>query len=132
MNYQTITNNIRQYTDLPIHFRKHPHKLCAGMQTPSGCITSPAATLEEALAGARTCVTINSNSGVDAILAGTPVINLNKGSMVWNIAQHDYDLIDKPPHPNRERWKNNIAYTQWSPEEIENGEAWKHLKKKFE
>jgi len=132
VNYQNIANEIRKHTDLPIHFRKHPHKLCAGMETPTGCITSPDDTLEEALAGAKVCVTVNSNSGVDAILAGTPVINLNEGSMVWDIAQHDYNLINKQPHPSRDQWKNDIAYTQWSPEDIENGKVWEHLKKKFE
>jgi hypothetical protein len=132
VNYQHIANEIAKHTSLPIHFRKHPHKLTQGMATPSGCVTSPASTIEEALAGARVCVTVNSNSGVDAMLAGTPVINLDCGSMVWDLAQHDYSQIDKPPFPDREQWAYDIAYAQWSPEEIENGDAWEHLKRKFE
>lgn len=131
VNYQQIANEIKKHTKLPIHFRKHPHKLCANMQTPYGCITSPHKSIEEALAGAKVCVTVNSNSGVDAMLSGTPVINLDKGSMIWDLAQHNYDLIDNPPWPDRKQWANNIAYAQWSPEEIENGDAWEHLKGKF-
>jgi len=132
ISYQNIANEIRKHTKLPIHFRKHPHKLCANMPTPSGCITSVSKSIEEALAGARVCITVNSNAGVDAILAGTPVINLDKGSMVWEMSEHDYKLIDNPPRPDRQQWANNMAYAQWSPEEIENGDVWKHLKRKFE
>lgn len=131
VNYQTIANNVRKHTNLPILFRKHPHRLTKNMPTPKGCITSPAKTVEEALAGAKVCVTANSNSGVDAIIAGTPVINLFKGSMFWNISEHDYSKINNPPHPDREQWRNNIAYAQWSPEEIKDGTAWEHLKQRF-
>jgi len=132
VNYQTIANEIRKHTSLPIHFRKHPHKLCANMKTPSGCITSPASTIEEAVENAKVCVCINSNSGVDAIIGGTPVINLDAGSMVWELSQHDYSRINNPPHPNRSQWAYDIAYAQWHPTEIENGDAWEHLKRKFE
>ncbi len=132
INYSRIANEIREHTNLPIHWRKHPHKLCAKMPTPGGCIVSPYATIEEALANARVCVCVNSNSGVDAMLAGTPVVNIDHGSMVWELAKHDYNSLDNPPFPDRMQWSHDIAYAQWLPEEIENGDAWDHLKRKFE
>jgi len=131
--YQGLVNKIKKHTKLPIHFRKHPHpKSMNRVVTPNGCIDSPHKTLEKALRGAHVCVTVNSNTGVEAILAGTPVINIDCGSMVWDLAQHDYKLIETPPHPEREQWAYNIAYAQWLPNEIEDGTAWDHLKTKFE
>lgn len=131
VDYQKIADEISKFTTLPIHFRKHPHKLCAAMKTPNGCITSPYNTIEEALVRAKVCVCVNSNSGVDAILSGTPVINLDKGSMVWELSQHDYKNINSPPYPDRQQWAHNIAYAQWLPKEIEDGTAWGHLRQKF-
>jgi hypothetical protein len=29
--------------------------------------------------------------------------------------------------PPREQWLNDLAYTQWTLEELKSGEAWKHL-----
>lgn len=132
ISYASIVNQLKQHTKMPIHFRKHPHRAMRHMQTPEGCVTSPYEALEDALAGANVCITVNSNSGVDAILAGTPVINIDSGSMCWELSQHDYKLINNPPHPDRTQWAYDIAYAQWTPEEIENGDAWEHLKKRYE
>ena len=103
VDYQKIANDIKEHTNLPVYFRKHPHKLCKTMRTPHGCTTAPHNHIEDSLKKARVCVTVNSNSGVDAILAGTPVINLDRGSMVWDIAQHNYANIDNPPYPDRQQ-----------------------------
>lgn len=77
----------------------------------------------------RCVVTFNSNAGVLATLAGIPAISFDKGSMVYNITKHSLDDLDYKP--DRTEWASKIAYTQWLPEELESGEAWEHLKKKF-
>lgn len=132
VNYQTIANDIKKHTNIPIHFRKHPHKLCANMKTPTGCQTSTDESIQQALQRAKACVCVNSNSGVDAILAGVPVINLDRGSMVWQLAHHDFSDINNLQYPDRQQWSHDIAYAQWLPEEIESGQAWEHLKHKFD
>lgn len=74
-------------------------------------------TLEEALAQAAVVETYNSNSGVDAFLAGVPVSAEDQGSMVF-----------KQFLRTREAWTRKMAYTQWLPEEIESGAAWEALR----
>lgn len=82
-------------------------------------------TLEQALAGAAFCVTFNSTSGVEAVLAGVPTIALDAGAMAWPVASHA--VGERLVRPDRELWAHDLAWTQWSPEEISNGEAWAHL-----
>lgn len=135
VNYHQIIDEIKKNTDLPIHVRDHPHSKNSKEKNTWGKLNGvyyadPNIPISEAVKKAKVVVTINSNSGVDAILEGTPVINTDHGSMVWDIAmQNDFSNIDTPPIPNREQWAYDTSYCQWLPSEIENGDAWAHLKK---
>lgn len=83
-------------------------------------------TMEEALARAKWVVTYNSNSGVLAVLAGVPTVSCHRGSMAWEMTGHDPYLM--PPTPDRTAWASRLAWTQWSMEELRNGDFWDHLK----
>jgi len=132
VNYQQIINEIRKNTDLPIYVRDHPHRKNTWGKLNGVHYADTNIPIAEAIRKAQVVVTINSNSGVDAILGGTPVINIDHGSMVWDLAmQNDFSNIDKPPIPNREQWAYDTSYCQWLPSEIENGDAWAHLKKRY-
>lgn len=92
----------------------------------------PATSLSEALAGASYLVTYNSNAAVDAVLAGTPTVTLDEGSMAYEVTGHD--PIVMPPKPDRTQWVYNLAFAQWQTDtrrgrvnEIATGEAWAHL-----
>lgn len=116
--------------DKPIVCRPHPQDK-AGRQSP--CREFPRISkqsLGEDLKRAFCVVTFNSNSGVDAVLAGVPVIAWDRGSMVWPIATHN--LKDPLFRGDRLQWAKNIAYCQWTESEIKKGLAWDHLKQKYE
>lgn len=117
---------ILRRSQMPIRFRAHPRD--PGMPAPPGS-TPIAGSLEEALAHAHAVVTINSNSGVDAALAGIPVIALDRGSMAWAVAGHRAREAIIPPRPDRERWASELAWCQWTREEMAAGDCWAHLKK---
>lgn len=107
-----------------VFFRPHPwmpegHRELPGVPTLDG-------SLEDALAGAKCVYTCNSNTGVDAAMAGVPVYAYDSGSMAWEVAQTS--LTGAPLRPDREDWGRKIAYCQWLPEEVQNGDAWEHLK----
>jgi len=132
-NYQTIVDRIRVFSDLPIKIKQHP---TADDQWPK--ILGKDVTylnrfmpITEAVKGAKVVVTINSNSGVDAVLAGKPVVALDEGSMVYDIAANDFTNLHVPKWPDRTQWCNNIAYAQWKPNEMLKGEAWETLKQKL-
>jgi hypothetical protein len=132
VNYQQIVNEIRKNTDLPIYVRDHPHRKNTWGKLNGVHYADTNIPIAEAIRKAKVVVTINSNSGVDAILEGTPVLNIDHGSMVWDLAmQNDFSNIDTPPIPNREQWAYDTSYCQWLPSEIENGDAWAHLKQRY-
>ena len=80
--------------------------------------------LKAALDQAALAVTFNSNSGVDAVLNGTPAYAEDPGSMIYDIALKDFHGNT----PDRTAWTKKMAYTQWLPEEIESGDAWEALR----
>ena len=132
-NYQAIVDRIRVFSDLPIKIKQHP---TADDQWPK--ILGKGVTylnrfmpITEAVKGAKVVVTINSNAGVDAVLAGKPVVALDEGSMVYDIAANDFTNLHVPKWPDRTQWCNNIAYAQWKPDEMHDGEAWEILKQKL-
>jgi hypothetical protein len=65
-------------------------------------------------------VTYNSNSGVDAVLAGKPVIAMDEGAMAWPVAGHQVDEIITP---DRTAWAHRLAWCQWTKAEMASGEC---------
>lgn len=81
--------------------------------------------LSEALALAKLVVTYNSNSGVDAVLAGVPTVTYDEGAMAWDVTSHDPGYLITP---DRSDWCQKMSYTQWSSDEMRSGEAWEAVK----
>jgi hypothetical protein len=131
--YQTIVNEIRKFTNLPIKIKQHPTADDQWEKILGKNISyiNRFMPIKDAIKGAKVVVTINSNAGVDAVLAGKPVVALDKGSMVYDIASHDFSKLLVPNWPDRTQWCNDIAYAQWKPDEVIAGEAWEHLKQKL-
>ena len=73
------------------------------------------------------CVTFNSNTAVEAALAGVPVFVDDIGSMALRIANRKLDAIEAPALPSREQWAYDLAYCQWTPSEMMEGKTWNHL-----
>lgn len=94
--------------------RFRPHPLARNGEKPKH-------SLEQDLAGARFAVTWNSNSGVDAVLAGVPCVTMDKGAMAWPVTGHTLEL---PPAPEREAWAHRLAWCQWRMDEMESGACW--------
>lgn len=113
---------IHQSNNRKIVYRPHP----LAPRQKVVCDEVSIRSLKEDLSGAHCVVCFNSNTGVDAILAGVPVFSHDKGSMVYSVSSHDWD-IEKPLKPDRTQWLNDICYAQWTPEEFREGTAWSHI-----
>lgn len=109
-------NRLKAVTTKEVKFRPHPK-----------FAPVPLPPLADELAGAHAVVTYSSNSAVDAALAGIPVFAADQGSMAWPIANKSFAWIDAPVKPRREQWAYNLAYTQWTREEMQEGKPWRHL-----
>ena len=118
---------LQSLTKRTIVFRPHP---LAKLPNLTGCELSDGRPIEEELREAHVVVTFNSNCGVDAILNGVPVYAFDQGSMVYRIANKNWMMLEHPKMPERQQWFNDICYCQWMPDEMANGETWKHLFRK--
>ena len=122
--YRIIAEYLADVTSRPLLFRPHP--MSGGASTPKGIDVSTGL-LADDLAGARTVVTLNSNSGVDAVLNGVQTITLNNGAMCREVSGHNLNAVEDNNKFDRTQWLDNLAYCQWTHDEIESGEAWDQL-----
>lgn len=91
------------------HFRPHP--------ADPGPYPLPLKTdFENAVA-----VTLNSSIGVKCVIEGIPTITMDEGAMAWDVTGHSLDDIRTP---DREAWAHRLAWTQWSDDEIREGDLW--------
>lgn len=99
-------------------FRAHPIAKQRGYPTAIRYAESSSRDLEDDLRHASLVITFNSNSGVDALMAGKISMAHDSGSMVYN-----WDGTEE----GRIKTLRRIAECQWLPEEIESGEALKGI-----
>ncbi|MEC9346066.1 MAG: hypothetical protein VYB54_07550 [Pseudomonadota bacterium] len=119
---RTVTGALRVFGFYPV-FRPHPKALQA-WELPSG-LDVVGGDLQAALASAAVVATFNSNSGVDAALAGVPTVVWDEGSMAWAVgAQRSIEIT----MPDRTRWAHRLAHCQWAPQELEAGDWWPQLR----
>lgn len=116
-------NEIKARTTRKVIFKPHPLAPVAPLKG-LGYTQKP---LSEVIANAHCVVTFNSNSAVEAVIDGVPVFAFDQGSMALAVANTDWDAINDPVLPDRRQWLNDLTYTQWTPAEMREGLAWKHL-----
>lgn len=125
---QNTVKYILTHSKSPVIFRPHP------LENPKKAVRVKFKHLqyskrpfEEDLKNCKAVVTYNSNSGVEAIIAGVPAFAFDEGSMIWPICNKKLKNIDNPAFPDRIQWANNLAYTQWTMEEMRQGLPQAHL-----
>jgi hypothetical protein len=109
-----------------VKFRPHPIAEQRGLVGATLAKYRLGGSLEEALAGAAVVASMNSNTGVDAALAGVPTIVCDQGAMAWSVAAHGLDA--EIVTPDRADWCRRLAWKQFTLDEISSGEAWEHIK----
>lgn len=112
-----ILKRLKEATTKETRYRPHPKLKGVVNQVP----------LAQEMESAHAVVTFSSNSGVDAAIAGVAVFAFDEGSMAWPVANKSLAWIDSPIKPPREQWAHNLAYTQWTIEEMKEGKPWRHL-----
>lgn len=120
--YENIAKEIKQFYNIPVYFRPHP--LDKGMHQSIQNTPNLDGSLEESLSKALFTVAWNSNSCFDSIMAGIPCYAGDKGTMAWDLCMKS---IENLYYPEREAVCHKIAWTQWSPDEIESGTATRKL-----
>ena len=65
-------------------------------------------------------VNCSSNPATQAVMQGVPVF-VGPDSLAYDVGNHDLARINSPSMPDRTQWLNDIAYTEWTLVEIEQG-----------
>ena len=138
--HQQITE-IRRFTDRPLTIRPHPRnhvtipvsaykdvKIVRPLPDRS---TYDDTDLSERLKSAWAVVSHSSNPAMTAVFSGIPVY-VSEASLSYDVGNKNYANINNPDMPDRQQWANKLAYTEWWPEEIEQGLPWKRIKKQLE
>lgn len=106
-------------------FRPHPESLRKGHvdEAPAGA-RRDSGPLLPSLKGARLVSTFNSNTGVESVLAGKPTLVEDCGSMAWHVRNAP---DDPDSEQDRAGWAAQLAWKQWTADEIRSGFAWDHV-----
>lgn len=80
--------------------------------------------LGESLEFVNSCVTWSSTAAIESVVSGIPTVAMDRGSMAWEVTSRS--LAHKYVGP-RCQWAYNLAYRQWTHDELASGEAWQHI-----
>lgn len=116
--YQNIATKASEIHKLPVFFRPHPESYRRGGYTHVEGFENIGGTLDECFENAKFSIAFNSNSCVDSILNGVPCYAGDSGSMVDSLLMKDLNEII---YPEREKRLHQIAWTQWTLDEIRSG-----------
>jgi len=73
----------------------------------------------------RVVVNLNSTISLDCLVAGIPVISLDRGDPVYAITGHD--IKQEIIYPDRLPLFQYLAHCQWTEDEIKSGKFWEHI-----
>lgn len=88
--------------------------------------TTDRRSLEESFTNAHAWVTQRSNTAVEALAAGIPVHCESGAGAAFSVPIDQ--LADPPLMPGREQFLYDVAWLQWSLDEMRSGECWRHLR----
>ena len=121
-----IVKEIRKYTKRKIVYRPHPKQKSGhpmAINKLKDCENSKNKNIKDDFKNAYCVIALNSNSLLDAMIAGIPFYSFDKGSMVNDIANHDISTIETdikfPSDEIRMQKLYEISYKQWDVDDEE-------------
>lgn len=122
--YLKTAHDAYNHYGIPVYYRQHPESVRRrGYESLYG-FDNIGGTLEEAMSDALFTIAYNSNSCLDSILAGIPCYAGDKGTMAWDLCMKD---IKELYYPEREKTVYQIAWKQWTLDEIRQGIPFRKL-----
>ncbi len=137
---ENMLAEIRKITDRPVVLRTHPRfkvdlsifskkfKNLEIYQPKKLLNTYDSYDFEENLKNAWCVVNHNSNPSIISLLNGVPVF-IGPNNICEKVGNFSLKDIENPKMPDRRQWANDIAYTEWTTEEISQGIPIKRLVK---
>lgn len=133
---QTV-KKIHEHTDRPVLIRPHPRSYPRfnSVYLPAKCHmqmpmhiagTYDNFDFENSIQDAWAVVNWNSNPGTMAVVHGIPAF-VGPSSAAAAVANLDFRQIETPHMPDRQQWFNDLAWTEWSQQEIADGLPFDYL-----
>lgn len=119
---ETTRKQIQRHTSKPIRVRLKPR--ARGTSGPAA-VQGGQLTIEEDLKDVHALVTSASLTAIDALKAGVPVFTTSDSCPAAWCAHTDFSMLDNPNKYDRQKLFNNLAWKQFSIEELRNGTAYK-------
>ena len=129
---------IQKHTDRPIVFRPHPrcrlpaieHQYRNVYRQDPIHIKGSYDDFNLNFNNVYATVSWSSNPGIHSVLEGVPAF-VGPSSLAYDVAGHDLNLINFPQTPDRTRWLETYAHTEYTIGEIEAGIPLKRLTNKI-
>lgn len=128
---------LRQYTSRKIIIRPHPlaYTFPEAVHAQIRTIPNVEVSFDKTFERCWCAVAYSSGMSVNAVLNGIPVLSRSvRNNMANPVAFFSFDMIEDAPMPSmdiRRQWVYDLAYTQWSTNEIRYGSPWLHLRQKL-
>lgn len=120
---------LRKHTDRRIIYRPKPSwRGKRPLRVPGVEYDDPRHPIERILKDTFCVVTHHSNVAVDGLLRGIP--NISDEGVGSVIGTNDLAMIEQTEAPDMDEvraWAANVAWTQWTPEEMHSGAAWRYV-----
>ncbi|HEY5410180.1 MAG TPA: hypothetical protein VIJ94_05570 [Caulobacteraceae bacterium] len=127
---QSVVDEIRKHTDRPIIYRPKPN--WAEARPLEGASMPPVSgLLVDGLSDVRCVVSHHSNANVEALCLGVPGFTLEGPALPLSLSTEELQFIETPRfvgYDERRQWAADLAYTQFSIDEMKAGVAWRHLR----
>ena len=121
---QNTVNEIKLYSDRPIIVRTKDITCKNKIESMGMKISLDDAVLYSAWAA----VVMSSTIDIKLVLNGIPTFTTTNRAFTYPLGNHLLSNIEYPLTPDREQLFYNIAYAQWTIEEMKEGLAWNHIK----
>lgn len=132
---ESVVNKIRKVSKRHIIWRPKPNKMNARIPDSIGgvSVSTVNCSIQDALRNCHVLITHGSAAAMDAIFAGVPAITLG-GSIAKPVSGTRVQQVENPFWPESAllaKWAANMAYCQWTTEELKSGEAWEDLRREL-
>lgn len=111
---------IRKHSDRPIKIRPHPRCVFPYPNLDNKIFKSVEKDILNDFKTAWAVINYSSNPGIQSVIHGIPTFVDNK-SLASPVANTDLSLIENPNRPDRTQWLNDLAWTEWTVEEMKKG-----------
>lgn len=126
----SVLTRLRKITDRPIIYRPKPTRPRLPSNSYPNVVIDSDVDLIEQFGNVHAIVTWNSPSiSSKALLEGVPIFIDAPNCIAKKLSAGDIIDIESPRKLSREQFFYNLAYSQWSKEEIENGMPFKLLQR---